>query len=63
MPITKMAIRMCSTLRLFHLVPHPEADADAAGQHLGGDDHQPGRADGQTDAGQHVGQHEGRGSW
>src|SRR3982750_2301757 len=39
------------------LVPDPEADADAAGQHLGRDDHQPGGADGQAHAGQHVGQH------
>ena len=33
------------------------ADAHAAREHLGGHDHQPGGAHGQTHAGQHVGQH------
>ena len=54
MPITKMAMMMCSTFRLFH---RPRPDADAAGEHFGGDDDQPGGADRQADAGQHVGQH------
>src|SRR5712692_2533516 len=38
-------------------VPHPEADADAAGEHLRGDDHQPRHADRQAHAGDHVRQH------
>src|SRR5712692_1056098 len=38
-------------------VPHPEADADAAGEHLRGDDHQPRHADRQAHAGDHVGEH------
>src|SRR5258706_1133466 len=38
-------------------VPDPEADADAAGEHLGGDDHQPRHADREAHAGDHVGQH------
>mmetsp|Transcript_11774 Transcript_11774/g.27604 ORF Transcript_11774/g.27604 Transcript_11774/m.27604 type:complete len:483 (+) Transcript_11774:738-2186(+) len=42
------------------LVPDPEADAHAAGQHLGRDDHQPGRAHAQAHAGQHIGQHRGQ---
>src|SRR5688572_3003230 len=44
-------------LEVVPLVPHPEADAYAPGQHLGGDDHQPGDADGEANAGDHVGQH------
>src|SRR5688572_2120668 len=44
-------------LEVVPLVPHPEADAYAPGQHLGGDDHQPGDADGEAHAGDHVGQH------
>src|SRR5258708_14916403 len=39
------------------LVRHPEADAHAAGQHLGGDDHEPGDADREAHAGDHVRQH------
>src|SRR5688572_15622702 len=46
-------------LQVVPFVPHPEADADAAGEHLGGDDHQPGDADRQAHAGDHVGQHRG----
>src|SRR5262245_48388428 len=42
-------------LEVVPLVPHPEADADAAGEHLGGDDHQPRHADRQAHAGDHVG--------
>src|SRR6185369_3822816 len=41
------------------LVPDPEADADTAGEHFGGDDHQPGGADGKPHAGQRIGQHGG----
>src|SRR5438105_10253739 len=33
------------------LVPHPEADADAAGEHFRGDDHEPGGADCEPHAG------------
>ena len=59
MPITKMAMRMCSTFRLFHSSHTPEPDAHAAGEHLGRDDDEPGHADGQAHAGEHVGQHRG----
>src|SRR5712691_5976866 len=38
-------------------VPHPEADADAAGEHLRRDDHQPRDADRQAHAGDHVREH------
>src|SRR5882762_1783874 len=38
-------------------VPHPEADADAAGEHLRRDDHQPGDADRQAHARDHVREH------
>ena len=38
------------------LLPEEAADAGRAGQHLGGDDHQPGDAEGQPKAGEHVGQ-------
>src|SRR5574343_1148490 len=44
-------------LQVVPLVPDPEADADAAGQHFCGDDDQPGGTDGQADTGEHVGQH------
>src|SRR6266850_6206032 len=40
-------------------VPHPKPDADAAGEHLGGDDHEPRDADRQAHAGDHVRQHRG----
>ena len=46
-------------LEVVPLVPHPEADADAAGEHFRGDDDQPGGADRQADAGEHVRQHAG----
>src|SRR6185369_9095860 len=42
------------------LIPDPEADADTAGEHFGGDDHEPGGADRKPHAGQHVGQHGGK---
>src|SRR5258708_2707873 len=42
------------------LAPHPEADTDPAGQHLGGDYDQPRNADRQADAGQHERQHRGK---
>ena len=42
---TKMAMMMWATLRLFHR-PRPRSRSHAAGQHLGGDDHEPGRPDG-----------------
>src|SRR5882724_2707889 len=38
-------------------VPHPEADADASGEHLRCDDHQPRDADRQAHARDHVRQH------
>src|SRR5713101_2244165 len=38
-------------------VPYPEPDADPAGEHLRGDDHQPRHADRQAHAGDHVGEH------
>src|SRR6266568_1716653 len=38
-------------------VPYPEADADAAGEHLRGDDHQPRHADRQAHARDHVRKH------
>src|SRR5690606_938860 len=41
------------------LVPHPEADADAAGEHLRGDDDEPRHTDGQTHAGDHMRQRGG----
>src|SRR5258706_2672304 len=44
-------------LEVVPFVPHPEADADPAGEHLGGDDHQPGDTDRQAHAGDHVRQH------
>src|SRR5688572_428424 len=46
-------------LEVVPLVPHPEADADTAGEHLGGDDYEPRHADRQPHAGEHVGQHGG----
>ena len=46
-------------LQVVPLVPHPEADAHAAGEHLGGDDHEPRDADREAHAGQHVRQHRG----
>src|SRR5512143_4204732 len=42
------------------LVPYPEADADAAGEHFGGDDDEPGHADREPYAGQYMGQHRGK---
>src|SRR5688572_7235857 len=47
-------------LEVVPLVPDPEADADAAGEHLGRDDHQPRHADRQAHAGEHVRQHRGK---
>src|SRR5207302_5873910 len=47
-------------LQVVPFVPHPEADADAAGEHLGRDDHEPRDADRQPHAGDHVGQHRGK---
>src|SRR5574341_421065 len=46
-------------LQVVPLVPHPEADADPAGEHLGGDDYEPRDADREAHAGDHVGQHRG----
>ena len=36
-------------------IPDEEADADAAGQHLRRDDREPGQADADAQAGEHVG--------
>src|SRR5258706_2342806 len=47
-------------LQVVPFVPHPEADADTAGEHFGGHDHEPRHADGKAHAGQHVGQHRGK---
>src|SRR5712692_5210681 len=38
-------------LEVVPFVPDPETDADAAGEHLGGDDHQPRHADREAHAG------------
>src|SRR5258706_4292860 len=44
-------------LEVVPFVPDPETDADAAGEHLGGDDDQPRHADREAHAGDHVRQH------
>src|SRR5882762_8853533 len=44
-------------VQIVPFVPHPEADADAAGEHLRRDDHQPRDADRQAHAGDHVREH------
>src|SRR3954453_6101127 len=47
-------------LEVVPFVPDPEPYADAAGEHLRRDDHQPGDADRQAHASNHVRQHGGK---
>ena len=59
MPMVRMHRMMCCVDERVVFLPEETADARPAGQHLGGDDHQPGDAEAEPEAGEHVRQRGG----